>query len=162
MLRLSRESNPGPPALQANTLCKEPFERRISCHSESHLVLLHLHILLRPLSFSVQTIPYLEVEPLVHFTLGAHELFGTFGSLHLGLFASEGKKMFDLYEFVSGWLWTQRFRGFHLLLYSYLLKGFGVVFRIRICSFGPPGDPEPNGNCLNGFGSGAFHYQAKS
>jgi hypothetical protein len=25
--RLSRESNPGPPALQANTLCKEPFER---------------------------------------------------------------------------------------------------------------------------------------
>ncbi len=25
---LSRESNPGPPALQANTLCKEPFERR--------------------------------------------------------------------------------------------------------------------------------------
>jgi hypothetical protein len=26
--RLSRESNPGPPALQANTLCKEPFERR--------------------------------------------------------------------------------------------------------------------------------------
>jgi hypothetical protein len=29
MLRLSRESNPGPPALQANTLCKEPFERHI-------------------------------------------------------------------------------------------------------------------------------------
>jgi hypothetical protein len=29
MLRLSGESNPGPPALQANTLCKEPFERRI-------------------------------------------------------------------------------------------------------------------------------------
>jgi hypothetical protein len=26
--RLNRESNPGPPALQANTLCKEPFERR--------------------------------------------------------------------------------------------------------------------------------------
>ncbi len=25
--RLSRESNPGPPALQANTLCKEPFEQ---------------------------------------------------------------------------------------------------------------------------------------
>jgi hypothetical protein len=32
----------GPPALQANTLCKEPFERRISCHSESQLVLLQL------------------------------------------------------------------------------------------------------------------------
>ncbi len=29
MLHLSGESNPGPPALQANTLCKEPFERRI-------------------------------------------------------------------------------------------------------------------------------------
>jgi hypothetical protein len=29
MLRLSGESNPGPPALQANTLCKEPFEWRI-------------------------------------------------------------------------------------------------------------------------------------
>ncbi len=26
--RLSQESNPGPPALQANTLCKEPFEWR--------------------------------------------------------------------------------------------------------------------------------------
>ncbi len=26
--RPKRESNPGPPALQANTLCKEPFERR--------------------------------------------------------------------------------------------------------------------------------------
>ncbi len=26
--RLSRESNPGPSALQANTLCKEPFEQR--------------------------------------------------------------------------------------------------------------------------------------
>jgi hypothetical protein len=25
--RLSRELNPGPPALQANTLCKEPFEK---------------------------------------------------------------------------------------------------------------------------------------
>ncbi len=25
---LSRELNPGPPALQANTLCKEPFQRR--------------------------------------------------------------------------------------------------------------------------------------
>jgi hypothetical protein len=25
--RLSRESNPGPPTMQANTLCKEPFER---------------------------------------------------------------------------------------------------------------------------------------
>ncbi len=41
MLRLSRESNPRPPALQANTLCKEPFERHFSCHSESQLVLLH-------------------------------------------------------------------------------------------------------------------------
>jgi hypothetical protein len=40
MLRLSGESNPGPPALQANTLCKEPFERR--CHSGSQLVLLQL------------------------------------------------------------------------------------------------------------------------
>ncbi len=40
MLRLRWESNPGPPALQANTLCKEPFERRISCHSGSRLVLL--------------------------------------------------------------------------------------------------------------------------
>jgi hypothetical protein len=29
MLRLRRETNPGPPALQANTLRKEPFERRI-------------------------------------------------------------------------------------------------------------------------------------
>jgi hypothetical protein len=29
MLRLSGESNPGPPALQANTLCKKPFERHI-------------------------------------------------------------------------------------------------------------------------------------
>ncbi len=29
MLSLSRESNPEPPALQANTLCKEPFHRRI-------------------------------------------------------------------------------------------------------------------------------------
>jgi hypothetical protein len=28
LMRRSRESNPGPPALQANTLCKEPFERR--------------------------------------------------------------------------------------------------------------------------------------
>ncbi len=27
-LRFSRKSNPGPPALQANTLCKEPFKRR--------------------------------------------------------------------------------------------------------------------------------------
>jgi hypothetical protein len=26
MLRLSGETNPGPPALQASTLCKEPFE----------------------------------------------------------------------------------------------------------------------------------------
>ncbi len=42
MLRLSRESNPGPPALQANTLCKEPLERRISSHLESQLVLLQL------------------------------------------------------------------------------------------------------------------------
>ncbi len=39
MLRLRRESNPGPPALQADTLCTEPFER-ISCNSGSHLVLL--------------------------------------------------------------------------------------------------------------------------
>ncbi len=29
MLRLSGELNPGPPALQANTLCKEPFARCI-------------------------------------------------------------------------------------------------------------------------------------
>jgi hypothetical protein len=29
MLRLSGESNRGPPALQAHTLCKEPLERRI-------------------------------------------------------------------------------------------------------------------------------------
>jgi hypothetical protein len=28
LMSLSRESNPGPPALQANTQCKEPFERR--------------------------------------------------------------------------------------------------------------------------------------
>ncbi len=28
LMLLSRESNPGPPALQANTLCKELFERR--------------------------------------------------------------------------------------------------------------------------------------
>ncbi len=28
LMRCSRESNPGPPALQANNLCKEPFERR--------------------------------------------------------------------------------------------------------------------------------------
>jgi hypothetical protein len=27
-MRLSRESNPEPPALQANALCKEPFEWR--------------------------------------------------------------------------------------------------------------------------------------
>jgi hypothetical protein len=27
MLHLCRESNPGPPALQASTLCKEPFEQ---------------------------------------------------------------------------------------------------------------------------------------
>ncbi len=27
LMRRSRESNPGPPALQANTLCKEPFKR---------------------------------------------------------------------------------------------------------------------------------------
>jgi hypothetical protein len=32
---------PGPPALQANILCKEPFERLFSCHSGSQLVLLH-------------------------------------------------------------------------------------------------------------------------
>jgi hypothetical protein len=32
MWRLSRVSNPGPPALQANTLCKEPLERCINCH----------------------------------------------------------------------------------------------------------------------------------
>ncbi len=42
MLRLSRESNPRPPALQANTICKEPFERHFSCYSESQLVLLQL------------------------------------------------------------------------------------------------------------------------
>ncbi len=42
MFRLNRESNPGPPALQANTLCIEPFERRIICHSESQLVLLQV------------------------------------------------------------------------------------------------------------------------
>jgi hypothetical protein len=39
MLHLSGESNPGPPALQAYTLC---IEQRISCHSGSHLVLLQL------------------------------------------------------------------------------------------------------------------------
>ncbi len=44
-LRLSRETIPGPPAPQANTLSKEPFERRISCHSGSHIVLLHYFIL---------------------------------------------------------------------------------------------------------------------
>ncbi len=37
---LSRELNPGPPALQANTLCKEPFEGVIDCYSEPRLVLL--------------------------------------------------------------------------------------------------------------------------
>jgi hypothetical protein len=35
-------SHPGPPALQANNLCKEPFERGINCHSGSQLVLLQL------------------------------------------------------------------------------------------------------------------------
>jgi hypothetical protein len=33
-LRLRRESNPGSPAQQANTLCKEPFKQRFRCHSE--------------------------------------------------------------------------------------------------------------------------------
>ncbi len=37
---LSRESIPGPPALQANTLWKEPFEWRVNCYSEPRLVLL--------------------------------------------------------------------------------------------------------------------------
>jgi hypothetical protein len=40
--RLSRESNPGPPALQANTLCKEPFDERIICYSEFQILLLQL------------------------------------------------------------------------------------------------------------------------
>jgi hypothetical protein len=54
MLRLRRESNPGPPALQANTLCKEPWERRISCHSGSQLVLLQYNVYVRKkkISFS--------------------------------------------------------------------------------------------------------------
>jgi hypothetical protein len=42
MLRLRWESIPGPPALQANTLCKEPVERHINCYSGSQLVLLQL------------------------------------------------------------------------------------------------------------------------
>ncbi len=36
--------NPGPPALQANTLCKEPFERCYECYSEPLLVLLQCWI----------------------------------------------------------------------------------------------------------------------
>jgi hypothetical protein len=39
MLRLSGESNPGPPALQANTLCKNHSNGVLSCHSGSQLVL---------------------------------------------------------------------------------------------------------------------------
>jgi hypothetical protein len=39
-MRLSREVNPGPPALQANTLCKEPFDSVIQRYSEHQIVLL--------------------------------------------------------------------------------------------------------------------------
>ncbi len=42
-MHLSRESNPGPLALQANTLCNEPFERLINSYSEPWLVLLQHH-----------------------------------------------------------------------------------------------------------------------
>jgi hypothetical protein len=42
-MRLSREVNPGPPALQANTLCKEPFDSVINRYSEHQIVLLQLY-----------------------------------------------------------------------------------------------------------------------
>ncbi len=55
LMCISRESDPGPPALQANTLFNEPLNGITKYYSEPQLVLLHCPFFLVHYGFTITT-----------------------------------------------------------------------------------------------------------